>query len=283
MNDLNLSDSLDRIHRVKHNYDNLIQVLSAWKGSGGIDLVAGRHPELVMYMWNLVVEAPPSQDPSAMAGDIVRDLRAVLDGIAVEIYRAAGGTPGDGTASDVAFPILKREPQDWGAVLEKNVPGASAAAADALKASQPFAQNGAEASALPTLRALGGSDTHRELALCARAAFLSAPTLKPGKLPAKTSIGLARVDGDMHKGPLVPVHPGTTVEVARVGVQPDPSSQHDNAYDWSSGIRFDEPAAPDLDFGFRASNGVQVNLRGLHGLIQHVETIVKRFDGLPVN
>ncbi|MET0703571.1 MAG: hypothetical protein ABWY93_28340 [Mycobacterium sp.] len=274
MNDLNVAESLDRIHHVKHGYDNLIQVLSAWKGSGGIDLVAVRHPERAMYVWNLVVHAPPDQDPSAMAGDIVQELRAALDGVAIAICRAAGST-----SDDVAFPIVKREPQDWPAVLDENVPGVWAEAADALKASQPFAQEGAEAAALPTLRALG---QHRALALCARAAFLSAPTLKPGKLPAKTSIGLARADGDMHKGPLVPIDPGTTVEVARVTVQPDPSSGHDDVYEWSSGIRFDEPAPPDLDFGFRASNGVQINLRGLHALIQHVDTIVKRFDGLPV-
>jgi hypothetical protein len=54
-------------------------------------------------------------------------------------------------------------------------------ATDLMTAAQPFAQTGGEVNALPVLRGLGGTDKHRNLVLCAAAAFSVNAILPSGK------------------------------------------------------------------------------------------------------
>jgi hypothetical protein len=193
------------------------------------------------------------------------------------------GPPDGGSAGSVAFPILTTEPDDWDAIVNRKVPGVWPEAADLLKASQPFTLDGEDACALPVIQGLSGTDNHRNLALCAAAAFSgSAITPDTGPLKAGTEIRLARADGDIYTGPVVPIEPGTAVEVARSFVCPDPQPHSDDVYIWASGIKFDQPPPPEVDFSFRANNGSEASIAGLGGLIEHVEAVVERFAGLQV-
>jgi hypothetical protein len=130
---------------------------------------------------------------------------------------------------------------------------------------------------------LSGTDKHRNLALPAAGAFSGhAITPNTGPLAAATCIQLARAEGNIYQGPIVSIEPGTAVEVARVFVAPDPPPHPDAVYAWLSGIKFNEPPPPDVEFSFRANNGKEASIPGLSGLISHVEAIVDRFEGLQV-
>ena len=147
-----------------------------------------------MQIERLTFTWTPLDELADLAGDVVDALWKALDYVAFKIYRVAGGASDGGGAGDVAFPIVKTEPDDWGSVVGRKVPGVWPEAADALKAAQPFSQEGEEVAALPTLQALSRTDKHRNLALCAAAAF-SGSAIWPGGSGLSVSIQLARSDG----------------------------------------------------------------------------------------
>jgi hypothetical protein len=279
---LNLSDSLAHIDRAKRQYDELLGVYRQWMDSGGVGVQVVRDPMFVCYRWNVVVSAEPRENLPLLAGVIVDHLRSALDYVAFQIYLAAGGTPDGPKADKVAFPIVNTA-GPWESVVTKKVPGVWPEAADELSAVQPFSQEGEEAKALPTLRGLGGTGKHRNLNLCAAAALSGAARTPPNLPPnAAVQIRLERAPGRdiFDQGPVVPIEPGTAVEVASARVGPRPAPHPDDVFLWASGIQFEEPPPPHVDFGFRANNGAEVSLFGLRGLIEHVEAILHRFGDL---
>ena len=155
---LNLSHSLVRIETAKHQCDELLQVFRAWNEAGGIAIETVRDPVVALYKWNVAVSAVPSRNLSALTGDIVDALWKALDYIAFEIYRVAGGASDGGTARQVAFPIMRTEPDDWNSVVGRKVPGVWPEAADALRAAQPFSQEGEDSGTADTSRTL----SHRQ-------------------------------------------------------------------------------------------------------------------------
>jgi hypothetical protein len=213
-----------------------------------------------------------------LTGQIINNIRAALEYVAFQIYLVAGGAPDGKQADKVAFPILNT-PNPWDSVVKSKVPGVWREAADLLKAAQPFSQTGEEMKALPTLRGLGGTDKHRNLVLCAAAAF-SGSAIWPAGKGFGVEIRLARTDGDVDKGPIVPIKAGIAVEVARAFVYPEPAPYDDAVLLWASGIDFNLPPPPDVDFAFRANSGSEVNLSGLGRLIDHVAAIVDSFTDL---
>ncbi len=120
---LNLSHSLVRIETAKHQYDELLQVFTAWNEAGGVAIETVRDPLFALHKWNVAVSAAPSRNLSALAGDIVDALWKALDCIAFKIYRVAGGASDGGRASQVAFPIMRTKPDDWDTVVGRKVPG----------------------------------------------------------------------------------------------------------------------------------------------------------------
>lgn len=188
------------------------------------------------------------------------------------------GTPDGKQAERVAFPIVNTA-DPWDSVVEKKVPGVWPEAADLMKAAQPFSQTGENVNALPTLRGLGGTDKHRNLVLCAAAAF-SANAVWPSGTGIGVDIWLDRAPGDIDKGPVVTIKPGTSVKVARVSVYPDGVPHDDAVMLWSSGINFEQPAPPNVDFSFRANNGSEISLFAVGDLIDHVAAIVETFADL---
>lgn len=184
----------------------------------------------------------------------------------------AGGAPNSKLSDKVTFPIVNT-PGPWDSVVRKKVPGVWPQAADLMKAAQPFSQTGAEVSALPTLRGLGGTDKHRNLVLCAAGAF-SGNAIWPAGKGFGVQIRLARAPGDITKGPVVPIQPGAAIEVAQVFVYPDPARYDDAVLLWASGIDFKLPPPPIVDFAFRANNGCEVSLFALGKLIDHVAATV---------
>jgi|GEM_PF-4552684 len=275
---LDLTDSRARIAEAKSQYGELMGVFMGWMEAGGISVRTVRDPLLAMYRWEILVNTEPAKNLPLVTGQIINNIRAALEYVAFQIYLVAGGVPDGKQADKVAFPIVNTA-GPWDSVVKKKVPGVWPEAADRLKAAQPFSQEGMEANALRTLRGLGGTDKHRNLVLCAAVA-LSGNVIAPAGPGLGVQIRLARADGDISKGPVVPIEPGTAVEVARVFVQPASVPDHDAVVLWGSGIDFKVPPPPNVDFGFRANNGSEVNLLGLGRLIEHVAVIVDSFTDL---
>jgi hypothetical protein len=231
-----------------------------------------------MYIWEVAVVTEPAKNLPLITGQIIHNIRSALEYVAFQVFLAADGTPDGKLADKVAFPIVNT-PDPWDSVVKKKVPGAWPEAADLMKAAQPFSQTGEEANALPTLPGLGGTDKHRNLVLCAAAAF-SGHAIWPAGKGFGVEIRLARAPGDIGKGPVVPIKPGSAVEVARAFVYPDPAPYDDAVLLWASGIDFKLPPPPTVDFAFRANNGSEVSLFALGNLIDHVAAIVESFADL---
>jgi len=223
---LDLSDSRARITEAKAQYGELMSVFMGWMESGGIGVRTIRHPQFAMYRWEVAVTTEPAKNLSLMAGQIINNIRSALEYVAFQVYLVAGGEPDGKLADKVAFPIVNTS-EPWDSVVKKKVPGVWPEAADLMKAAQPFSQTGEEVNALPTLRGLGGTDKHRNLVLRAAAAF-SATAVWPSGSGIGVDIWLDRAPGDIDKGPVVPIKPGTSVQVARVSVYPE-GVPHDDA------------------------------------------------------
>ncbi len=275
---LDLSDSRARITEAKAQHGELMSVFMGWMEGGGIALRTIRHPEFALYLWEVAVTAEPKKNLSLMAGQIINNIRSALEYVAFQVYLVAGGEPDGKLADKVAFPIVNTA-DPWDSVVKKKVPGVWSQAADLMKAAQPFSQTGKDVNALPTLRGLGGTDKHRNLVLCAAAAF-SANAVWPSGEGIGVDIWLDRAHGDIDKGPIVPIKPGTSVQIARVSVYPEGVPYDDAVVLWSSGIKFEQPAPPNVDFSFRANSGSEVSLFALRDLIDHVATIVESFAEL---
>ncbi|MFB1297642.1 hypothetical protein ACAG24_019190 [Mycobacterium sp. pW049] len=275
---LDLSESRIRLAAARDQCDELLAVFKGWMASDGIAVVTVRDPQFVHYSWQVRVTNPPTKNLPLMTGEIINNVRSALEYLAFQIYLKAGSPDGK-KAGSVAFPILNT-PGSWDSVVKKKVPGVWAEAADRLKAAQPFSQHGEDVHALPTLRGLGGTDKHRNLVLCAAAAW-SVGAVGPKGPGFGVQMRMNRADGDLDKGLVVPIVPGTAVEVAAVFAYPDPKPFHDSVMKWTSEIAFHEPPPPDVDFGFRANNGVEISLFGLPDLVDHVISIVETFDDLP--
>lgn len=276
---LDLTDSRARIAEAKSQYGELMGAFMGWMEGGGIGVRTVRHPQFAMYLWEVAVTAEPAKNLPLLSGQIINNIRAALEYVAFQIYLVAGGEPDGKRAESVAFPIVNTE-SPWDSVVRRKVPGVWPEAADRLKAAQPFSQEGKEANALRTLRGLGGTDKHRNLVLCAAAA-VTGNVISPGGWGIGVQIQLARADGDIYKGPAVPIKPGTVVEVARAFAQPDLAPYDDAVLLWASGVDFKLPPPPTVEFTFRANNGSEVDLPGLGGLIEHVSGIVDSFNDLP--
>jgi hypothetical protein len=276
---LDLGDSRARIAEASTQHGELMDVFMGWTESGGISVRTIRNPRFAMYHWEVAVTAEPAKNLSLMAGQIVNNIRSALEYVAFQVYLVAGGEPDGKLAGSVAFPIVNTA-GPWDSVVKKKVPGVWPQAAELMKAAQPFAQTGEEAKALPTLRGLGGTDKHRNLVLCATAAR-SANWLWPTGWGVGVDVFLHRAPGgDIDKGPVVPMRPGTSVPVARVFAYPEGVPYDDAAMLWTSGVRFPQPTPPNVDFSFRANSGSEAGPGALGDLIDHVDRIVESFDGL---
>ena len=276
---LDLTDPRARLAEAKSQYGELMGVFMGWMEAGGIAVRTVRHPQFAMYLWEVAISAEPVKSLPLLTGQIINNIRSALEYVAFQVYLVAGGTADGKQAERVAFPIVNTA-GSWDSVVTKKVPGVWPEAAALLKAAQPFSQTGEDVNALPVLRGLGGTDKHRNLVLCAAAAF-SGNAIWPAGKNFGVAIQLARADGgDLSKGPVVPIKPGAAVEVARAFVYPDPPPYDDAVLLWASGIDFKLPPPPDVDFALRANNGSEVNLPGLGGLIEHVAAIVESFAEL---
>jgi hypothetical protein len=275
---LDLTDSRARITEAKAQHGELMSVFMGWMESGGIGVRTIRHPQFAMYRWEVAVTAEPAKNLSVMAGQIINNIRSALEYVAFQVYLVAGGEPDGKLADKVAFPIVNTA-DPWDSVVNKKVPGVWSEAADLMKAAQPFSQSGRDVNALPTLRGLGSTDKHRNLVLCAAAAF-SANAVWPSGTGIGVDIWLDRAPGDIDKGPVVPIKPGTSVQVARVSVYPEGVPYDDAVMLWASGIDFKQPPPPDVDFTFRANSGTEVSLFVVGDLIDHVAAIIETFADL---
>lgn len=277
---LNLSDSRTCLTAAKAQHDELMSVFAGWTDSGGLGLRCIRHPEFALYRWDVVVTAEPPKNLAHMVGEVINNLRSALEYVAFQIYLVAGGEPDGKVAERVAFPILNTD-GSWDSVVKKKVPGVWPEAAELLKAAQPFSQSGQDSDALPTLRGLGGTHKHRNLVLCATAAY-SASAVWPSFVGVGLDIWVDRAPGDdTTKGPVIAIQPGTSVQVARVFAYPEGVPFDDAVMRWASGIDFKEPPPPDVDFSFRANNGAEVSLSAVVDLIDAVDGIVESFADLP--
>lgn len=147
---------------------------------------------------------------SAIAGDYVQNLRAVLDHLAWQLVIANGEKPGFGNC----FPIFDTPPPDdpthpdrerW----ERNIKGVSAGARRFIEACQPY--KGVDApdsiNALTALRVLSNEDKHRTLipmltaisgpSKLVRIEFFDLVDVEPPSKPVKFHAGSPLKDNDL--------------------------------------------------------------------------------------
>ena len=268
---LNLKDAYARIERAKELHRELGGAWHQWNEADGIQLICERDPEHARYVWGVVMHSEPERNLALIAGEIFNNLRSALDYIAFQIFVAGGGDRTTKQAKSVAFPIVTEE-ERWGNAVKANVPYAWDEAVLKLQWCQPFVQIGPQSTALPALRGVGATDKHHNLVLYA------APVTMVEAIAPDLSDGLSMIAMMVVPGPTLAVNePGIVAEVCVHEGNSD-SVGGRVLVPWSSGIELKQPGSPRVQFGFRASDGSEVTIDAIDGLIFYVEEMVKRFS-----
>lgn len=268
---LNLKDAFTRVERAKELHSELRGAWHRWNEACGIQLLCERDPEFARYVWGVVMHSEPDKNLALIAGEIFNNLRSALDYVAFQIFVAGGGDRTAKQARSVAFPIVTEE-ERWENAVAANVPNAWDEAVQKLQWCQSFVQIGPQSTALPALRGVGATDKHHNLVLYA------APVSMVEAIAPDLSDGLALIAMMAVPGPHVALNePGI---VAEVYVHEGNSNivAEQIRVPWSSGIDLKQPGPPRVQFGFRASDGSEVTIDAIDGLILYVEEIVKRFS-----
>jgi hypothetical protein len=170
-------------------------------------------------------------------------------------------------------PIVTEE-ERWDNAVKANVPNAWGEAIQKLQWCQPFVQIGPQSTALPALRGVGATDKHQNLVLYA------APVSMVEAIAPDLPEGLSLIAMMAVPGPNVAVNePGIVAQVTftkatAISLPSKPSSPG------SSGIDLKQPGPPRVQFGFRASDGSEVTIDAIDGLVFYVEEIVRRFSAI---
>ncbi|KUH70728.1 hypothetical protein AU184_03760 [Mycolicibacterium novocastrense] len=269
---LNLKDAFAGLEQAKKQERTLQKAFNDWAQSGGIQVVGERDPVYARYGWFVVMHREPSENLALVAGEIFNNLRNALNYIAFQIYTVGGGDPTVKQAKAVAFPIVEEE-ERWKTVVAANVPNAWDEAVEKLTWCQPFVQIGPQSTALPALRGVGATDKHHNLVLYAMAPL---------------SIGGIAPELKEDQGVIMMAQPGPVVKLEEPGligmvymtkgqnVPPD----EENLVPWSEAVELQPPPPPTVQFGFRATDGSEVTIEAIGGLISYVEEILNRFSKL---
>lgn len=185
---LNLGDAWEWIDRARQQNQQLDDVYREWVESAGIVMLGQRDPQYMLWEWDVAIAREPSTNLSVIAGEVFDALRRALDYVAWQVYVEGSAEKSEKQNRRIYFPIVT-DPDKWERELANKVPGASAECVAALRASQPFAQQGGHQAALPALAAFINSDKHRRLSLFASAVF-SVSAIQPD-LGDDLSMGMA--------------------------------------------------------------------------------------------
>ncbi len=155
-----LDGALTKVERAKQHVGDLEAELRAFHGTNPYVVAAKRNPEthqLVYYVAS-VQEVPRSI--SAIAGDVLQNLRSALDHLAYQLVCSGlGREPTEQEARAIAFPIA-RSAQELESLVPGKVKGASQSAMDAIKAAKPCKGRN---DALWLIHSLNNIDKHRLL------------------------------------------------------------------------------------------------------------------------
>lgn len=290
---LNLRDAREWIGRAREHSATIGAVYREWVESRGIGIVCHRDAEVMRWEFDAAITAEPSTNLSVLAGEVFDSLRRALDYIAWQVY-VSGSARSERHDSRVYFPIVA-EADGWEKQLGSKIPGAARRYAEALRASQPFAQEGEDRGMLPTLAAFINRDKHRRLSLFATGAF-------------KVSARAPQLAADMHMimaiiRPFPSFHVGEALQAMRdraraMGVDmpvmvsflvsfvelrrtesgnPDGEGRPVRRVE---GVAMTEPSPPEIHVGFATEDGDHITIDGLAALIDHVAGIVDRFEAI---
>ncbi|MCZ0732315.1 hypothetical protein [Mycolicibacterium iranicum] len=289
---LNLGDAREWVTRATTQYEALKSAFANWSASDGISLLGQRNPEVMRWEFDVVITSEPETNLSILAGEIFDALRRALDYIAWQIYVTGSAERSEKRDRNIYFPIVD-DPAAWEQQLKGKVPGASEAHAEALHASQPFAQADDDRGALPTLAAFINRDKHRRLSLFATGAF--AVSARSPELDDDMSMLLAairpiptlhiaeslqeirdRAQARGLSGPVAATWLIAFVEIRRNRV----AGSSGDPVPWSDGVEMSDPPPPELRTGFATEDGDLIGMEGLGDLIDHVAGILDRFASL---
>jgi hypothetical protein len=292
---MNLGDSRVRLQRSREQYAELRTEYDAWSAAGGIYLVANKDPNVMLWEFDVAITREPRTNLSALAGEVLDNVRKPLDYIAWRVYEL--GTAGRTERLDrqVSFPVVA-DAEQWTQRLNHQVPGAHPDAAAALRAFQPFAVPPEWKAALPCLSEMVNRDKHRNLHLFAAAVFAQgayAPEMSDGLAwhicltlpPPRISIAeslteiQSRRPADMPNAHMIPTWRLAWVEMVYHGGDDD--GQH---VPRSAGIEMQDPDPPEMAVGFVTTDGsATVGLPHIGSLIDLVTAIVDRFEALELS
>ena len=284
---LNLGDAWEWIDRARQQNQQLDDVYREWVETAGIVMLGQRDPQYMLWEWDVAIAREPSTNLSVIAGEVFDALRRALDYVAWQIYVEGSAEKSEKQNRRIYFPIVT-DPDKWERELANKVPGASDECIAALRASQPFAQQGGNQAALPALAAFINSDKHRRLSLFASAVF-SVSAIQPD-LGDDLSMGMAimhppptfhiseAIQQARESGYLMPSWLVAFVELRR-GRDSDAGVEGDRV-PWTDGVKMADPGEPELSTGFGTEDGDLIGVGGLVPLTEHVAEIVERFDGI---
>lgn len=261
---LELTKAFDQLNDARMRTRELIRAYSTWLASGGVTVFAQRDPKLARYVWHLQVPAASQQDLPQRVQEIICDIVAGINGVALAVYFACGGDPTPGVAASVRFPIVTVAAH-WKSTVGGCLPGASGPLLAAVKAVQPFARRGADSPALAQLAALVGDDGPHRLSLFAVAEF-------PDDLQ-RSAVGSGQriIAEAVVPGPLV-AH-GVDTELACVYLA-DMAATPGAALTWSVAVDFHTPPRPRVEFGLRTTNGAAIMLFSIKSLVADITRVV---------
>lgn len=291
MSGLNLRDARTWVDRAREHNETLAAVYREWAAAAGIGILCQRDAEVMRWDFAAVITREPSTNLSVLAGEVFDALRRALDYIAWQVY-VAGSARSERQDGRVYFPIVA-EATGWEKQLYSKVPGASEPYAEALRVSQPFAQEDSDRGMLPKLAAFINRDKHRRLSLFATGAFKV--TTRPPQLDEHLCVIMAiiqpipsfHVEESLQAvreqalamgvdGPVMVGYPVSFIELRRSG----PGDLDGRPVAWADGISMVDPDPPEMHVGFATEDGDHITFEDLGTLIDHVAGIVKRFENI---
>jgi hypothetical protein len=155
-----LDGALSKVERAKQHIRDLDTELRAFYATNPYVVGAKRNPETRQLIYYIVSVQDVPLSISAVAGDVLHNLRSALDHLAYQLVRSGlGREPTEREARPIAFPIA-RSAQELETLVPGKVKGASQRAIDAIKAAKPY-KGGNDA--LWLIHSLNNIDKHRVL------------------------------------------------------------------------------------------------------------------------
>jgi hypothetical protein len=171
--DLQPADAFLKLTRADEHLDSLEAEIQRWAATHPYRIIRERDDE----SGATVVYAEPTGEPplklALILGDVVQNLRACLDHLALALAeRNYGGPLPEEAQRDSQFPICDT-PKQFSRARKRDIPHIAKEAQAIIEKLQPYAENGGGRNPLAILNELSNHDKHRRLPLVAQHARLT--------------------------------------------------------------------------------------------------------------